>query len=80
MPGQQLCDNRVEKAYIQHMSKAQSPLPDYDEEAAELAALTAAVNKSRANRLGVPHAEMREWLLEIAAGNFEAKPPVSRKL
>lgn len=62
------------------MSNATSPLPDYDEEAAELAALTAAVNKSRANELGVPHAEMRDWLLEIATGNFDAEPPVARKL
>jgi hypothetical protein len=62
------------------MSKAQSPLPDHDEEEAELAALTAAVNKSRANKLAVPHAEMREWLLEVAAGNFDAKPPESRKI
>jgi hypothetical protein len=62
------------------MSNAPSPLPDYDEEAAELAALTAAVNKSRANKLSVPHAEIREWLLEVAAGNFDAKPPVSCEL
>ncbi len=62
------------------MSKAMSPLSEYDEDAAELAAVTAAVNRSRANKLGVPHAEMREWMLEVAAGNFDAKPPVSRKL
>jgi hypothetical protein len=62
------------------MSNAPSRLPEYDEEAAELSALTAAVKKSRANKLGVPHSEMREWLLEIASGNFDAKPPVSRKL
>ena len=55
-------------------------MPDHDEEEAELAALTAAVNKSRANKLAVPHAEMREWLLEVAAGNFDAKPPESRKI
>jgi hypothetical protein len=62
------------------MSTAVSPVPAYDEAAAELAALAASVNKSRANALGVPHAEMRQWLLEIAAGNFDAKPPVSRQL
>ncbi len=61
------------------MSNALSPLPENDDEAAELAALTAAVNKSRGNKLGVPHKEMREWLLKIAAGKFDAKPPVSRK-
>jgi hypothetical protein len=62
------------------MGNVMSPSADYDEKSAELAALTAAVNKSRANKRGVPHAEMREWLLEIAAGNFDAKPPVSREL
>jgi hypothetical protein len=62
------------------MSDVPSPMLDYDEEAAELAALAGAVKKSRANKLGVPHAEMRDFLLEIAAGNFNAKPPVSRKL
>ncbi len=62
------------------MSNAVSPPSTLDEEAAELAALTAAVNKSRSNKRGVPHADMREWLIELAAGNFDAKPPVSRKL
>jgi len=62
------------------MDKMPSPKPDDDDEAEELAALTVAVNKSRANKLGVPHSEMREWLLEVASGNFNAKPPVSRKL
>ena len=51
-----------------------------DEEAAEFAALTAAVEKARANRRGSPHDEMRVWLLEIAAGNFDAPPPVARGL
>jgi hypothetical protein len=62
------------------MSNAVASQSGGDEEAAEWAALTEAVNKSRANTLGIPHAEMREWLLEIAAGNFDAKPPVSRRL
>ena len=62
------------------MSHTTAPPPDFDEDAAELAALTAAVDKSRANPHGVPHTEMREWLLEIAAGNFAAKPPAARAL
>jgi hypothetical protein len=79
-PRSKIYDKSGKAAYIDCMSKALYPLPDYDEDEAELTSLTAAVNKSRANELGVPHAEMREWLLEIAAGNFDAKPPVSRKL
>jgi hypothetical protein len=66
--------------HIRAMSNALSPFPEHDEDAAELAAMTEAVDRSRANNLGVPHAEMREWLLEIASGNFDAEPPVSRKL
>ena len=62
------------------MSNAPFPLPELDEEAAELAALDAAVAKSRADERGVPHAEMRDWLLQIAAGNFDAEAPVSHKL
>lgn len=59
------------------------PVPEIDlrdEDAAELAALTAAVAAARADRRGVPHAEMRAWLLEIAAGNFDAVPPEPRSL
>ncbi|MDR3516484.1 MAG: hypothetical protein P4M00_11740 [Azospirillaceae bacterium] len=55
-------------------------LTDFDEDAAEAAALAAAVEKARANPRSVPHAEMRLWLLELAAGNFEAPPPVAREL
>jgi hypothetical protein len=51
-----------------------------DDDAAELTALAAAVKKSRINEGGVPHTEMREWLLQIAAGNFDADPPVARKV
>lgn len=67
-------------AYDPSMTDAARPLPDLDDEAAELAALTAAVEKARANKRGIPHAEMREWLLELAAGNFDAPPPVARDL
>lgn len=51
-----------------------------DEDISERAALTAAVAAARADRRGVSHAEMRAWLLEIAAGNFDAKPPELRTL
>ncbi|MDZ5645550.1 hypothetical protein [Nitrospirillum sp. BR 11828] len=49
-----------------------------DEEAAELAALTAAVAEARADNRGIPHSEVRAWLLEIAAGNFDVPHPVPR--
>ncbi|MDE1147603.1 MAG: hypothetical protein PW843_13455 [Azospirillaceae bacterium] len=51
-----------------------------DEAAAELVALTAAVEKARQNKRGVPHSEMREWLLELAEGRFDAPPPKARNL
>ena len=62
------------------MSEAARIPPDLDDDAAELAALAAAVAKARANKRGVPHEEMRVWLLELAAGNFDAQPPVVREL
>ncbi len=62
------------------MSEPAQPLPDMDDEATELAALKIAVDKSRANKRGIPHEEMRLWLLELAAGNFDAPPPVARDL
>jgi hypothetical protein len=54
------------------------PMPDGEidkEEAAELAAL--AVAEARADTRSIPHSEVRAWLLEIAEGNFNAKPPVA---
>ncbi|WP_145621161.1 hypothetical protein [Nitrospirillum viridazoti] len=62
------------------MSKS-SPIAELDEEqVAELAALTAAVAEADADLRAVPHEEMRAWLLELAAGNFDAPPPVARLL
>jgi len=60
------------------MSQARIVPADHDEEAAELAALTAAVKEARLDASSVPHAEMRAWLLEIAQGNFDAPPPIAR--
>ena len=63
------------------MSQSALTIPGIeDEDAAELAALTAAVEASLANPRAVPHDEMKAWLLEIAAGNFDAPPPVARIL
>ncbi len=54
------------------------PLPDINDETAEGAALAKAVAESRADLRGVPHDEMRAWLLRIAAGEFDAEPSEPR--
>ncbi|MDE1147011.1 MAG: hypothetical protein PW843_10365 [Azospirillaceae bacterium] len=46
----------------------------------ETTALAAAVAEADADLRAVPHEEMRAWLLELAAGNFAAPPPVARFL
>lgn len=51
-----------------------APLPVEDEEA-ERQALSAAVAEARADLRGVPHEEVRAWLLRLAAGEFDAPPP-----
>lgn len=60
------------------MSEPARPFADLDDEdAAELAALTAAVKESLADpRSPIPHEKVRAWLLEIAAGNLDAPPPL----
>jgi len=55
-------------------------LLDAEEREAETAALIKAVAEARADPRGVPHEEMRAWLLQIAAGNFDAPPPKLRIL
>lgn len=59
-----------------------APPPDNldDDEAAELAALEAAVAKADANPRSIPHEEVRAWLLRLAEGDFDAPPPVARPL
>jgi DNA-binding IclR family transcriptional regulator len=42
------------------------------------AALAAAVAEARADGRSIPHSEVRAWLLEIAAGNFDAPAPIPR--
>jgi hypothetical protein len=56
------------------------PAPALDDEAAETAALVAAVAEARADPRAVPHDEMRAWLLRIAAGELDAPPPEPRHL
>jgi len=52
--------------------------PGLDDDEAELGALAAAIAASDADPRVIPHSKMRAWLLEIAAGNFDAPPPVAR--
>jgi len=59
------------------MTEPARPFADMDDEAAELAALTAAVAEADADpRPSVPHDKVRAWLLELANGNFTALPPL----
>ncbi len=53
---------------------------DIDDTAAEAKALVAAVAEARADPRAVPHAEVRAWLLGVAAGDFDALPPEARRL
>ncbi len=46
-----------------------------DEEAAEMQVLAAALAVAEADQRRVPHAEVRTWLLRLAAGEFDAPPP-----
>jgi hypothetical protein len=66
--------------HIINMTDTAHPLPELDENEAEAAALKEAIAKSRADPREVPHEEMREWLLKIAAGDFTAEPPTPRLL
>jgi hypothetical protein len=56
-----------------------SPL-DSDDPTAEAAALSVAIGEARLDPRAVPHAEMRDWLLKIAAGDFNARAPEPRLL
>jgi len=75
-----LLDIIAAQGHIVIMTDAAHPLPDTDEADAEAVALKAAIAKSRADPREVPHEEMREWLLKIADGDFDAAPPVARIL
>lgn len=69
------------QVHINSMSEAAPPpLSELDDAEADARALKAAIAESRADPRGVPHEEMRVWLLKIAAGEFDAKPPTPRHL
>ncbi|MFA6020989.1 MAG: hypothetical protein WC722_12065 [Rhodospirillales bacterium] len=53
---------------------------DVNEIEAETKALAEAVASARADQRGVPHAEMRDWLLKVASGDFKAEPPKAKPL
>lgn len=57
---------------------AARPEPVEDDEA-ERRALEAAVAEARADPRSAPHAEVRAWLLRLAAGEFDAPPPVPQE-
>jgi hypothetical protein len=62
------------------MVVATTPPTDIVDDAAEVAALAAAVAEAHLGVHGVSHAEMRTWLLKIAAGDFTAQPPAACQL
>jgi hypothetical protein len=62
------------------MTDVTQRLTELDDEEAEAATLRAAVEAARADPPGVPHTEIREWLLKIAAADFLAEPPIPRQL
>jgi hypothetical protein len=62
------------------MTQNTHPLVDFDDDAAEATALAAAIAEARADPRGVDHADMRELLLKIAAGDFNAQAPELRLL
>ena len=62
------------------MTNSALPVSDIDDDEAEAVALAAAIAEARADPRGVPHEEMREWLLKVAAGDFKTPPPELRLL
>jgi hypothetical protein len=62
------------------MMDVTQPPAELDDEEADAAALSAAIEAARSDPRAVPHAEMRAWLLKIAAGDVAAEPPTPRRL
>jgi hypothetical protein len=52
--------------------------PLTEDDAAEAAALAAAIAASDADPRTVPHEAVRAWLLRLAQGEFDAPPPEPR--
>lgn len=59
------------------MSASLQPFED-DEAEAERRAFEAAIAESDADPRTVPHEEVRDWLLHLANGEFDAPPPEPR--
>ncbi len=49
-----------------------------DEDVEETQFLAAALAVAEADQRRVPHADVRKWLLHLAAGEFDAPPPNPR--
>jgi hypothetical protein len=56
---------------------AKTPAPLVDNMEAESVAMAAAIAGSDAGSWTAPHEEVREWLLRLAAGDFDAPLPES---
>jgi hypothetical protein len=52
-----------------------SPAPATEDDEAEAVAPAAAIAESDAGPRGVPHEDVRAWLLRLAQGDFDAPPP-----
>jgi hypothetical protein len=61
------------------MSAPTKPVPEQDDDAAEVEALKTAIAESDADPRVIPHHEMRDWLLKVANGDFKTPPPASRQ-
>jgi hypothetical protein len=66
--------------HISRMNDLARPRAEIDDDEAELAALKAAIAKSRSDPRAVPHEEMRAWLMKVSAGEFDAPPPEARDM
>lgn len=55
-----------------------TPAPLIEDDAAEAAALAAAIAESDADPRTAPQEDVRAWLLRLARGEFDAPPPEPR--
>ena len=72
-------DREALRCHLLSMTKS-AQRSDMDEAEAEAFALAAAVAVAREDLGGIPHDEMRAWLLRVAAGDLDATPPPDRSL
>jgi hypothetical protein len=53
-------------------------VPIIEDDEAEASALAAAIAESDADPRAAPHEKVRDWLLRLARGEFDAPPPEPR--